>query len=293
MNEETAPQNQTPLSIDPATRIGGVTLGVADLGQMVSFYEKLIGLKILKRTATAATLGIDNVPLVSLELRPNGQRYPRATGLFHMALLLPSREDLGQWLKHLVTHNYRLDGAGEHLVSEALYLSDPEGNGIEMYRDRPRETWEYEADGRVKMATLAVDLRALIADGSDAPFTGLPGGTTMGHIHLQVNDVNKAVQFYRDDLGMDLMALMPSAGFLSAGGYHHHIGANTWNSRGSTPPPAGSLGLIKYNLILPSAEAHDQVITRLENLDYPLEESETGSLIQDPAGNRVGLIIDR
>ena len=286
-------QNQPSLPIAPATSVGCVTLGVADLNQMTRFYEQLIGLKILDRTASATELGVDNGPLVRLELRPNGQRYPRSTGLFHMALLLPSREDLGQWLKHLVTHNYRLDGAGEHLVSEALYLSDPEGNGIEMYRDRPRETWEYEANGRVKMDTLAVDLRALVADGSDAPFTKLPGGTTMGHIHLQVNDVNQAVQFYRDDLGMDLMALMPSAGFLSAGGYHHHIGANMWNSRGSNPPPPGSLGLIKYNLILPSGEALNQVVTRLDSLDYPVEAAESGVVVQDPSGNTVEFILAR
>lgn len=286
MSQTTTNANQT-FRLDPATTMGQVTLGVADLELMARYYQQVIGLTPLERTSQTVELGSGETPLVRLEARPNGKRYPRATGLFHLALLLPTRQDLGLWLKHFVTtQNRMIDGAGDHLVSEALYLSDPEGNGIEIYRDRPRGTWEYNGN-EIKMATLAVDLPSLVADAPDVPFTGMPAGTTMGHVHLQVDDASKSIEFYRDVLGFDLMATWSGAGFLSAGGYHHHLGLNTWNSRGATPPPPGSLGLLSYTIALSSQETREALLTHLAALNYPVEQLADNPLVRDPAGNRI------
>lgn len=288
---ETTMDGATVAQLDPATTVGKVTLGVADLEMMTRFYQQVIGLTVLERTGDSAEVGIDGAALVRLEARPDGKRYPGATGLYHMALLLPTRRDLGHWLKHYVTEQNRMiDGASDHLVSEALYLSDPEGNGIEIYRDRPRDTWEYSGDG-VKMATLPLDLPSIVAEAPDTPFTGMPSGTRMGHIHLQVDDVAKALGFYRDVLGFDLMAQMPSAGFISAGGYHHHLGMNVWHSRGAAPPPAGSLGLLRYQIVLPTEDARGAVLARLANKNYRTEQTSAGPLVRDPAGNAVVFVV--
>jgi len=277
--------------LDPATTMGKVTLGVADLAMMSDYYQQVIGLTVLERTSQVVELGVAETPLVRLEARPGGKPYPGATGLYHLALLLPTRQDLGLWLKHFVTtQNRMIDGAGDHLVSEALYLSDPEGNGIEIYRDRPRDTWEYDENG-IKMATLAVDLPALVADAPNTPFTGMPGGTTMGHVHLQVDDVGKALEFYCDVVGFDLMAAMSSAGFISAGGYHHHLGMNTWHSRGAAPPPAGSLGLISYQVVLPTEAAREAVLSHLDRQGHRLEQTPAGPLVRDPAGNGLVFVV--
>ena len=273
-------------NIEAGMDIGAITLGVRELDSMAQFYQKIIGLSILNSTETSVELGIGKMPLVILEARPTGKQHPRSTGLYHMAILLPRRKDLGHWLKHLAASQYPLSGAGDHLVSEALYLSDPEGNGIEMYHDRPREWWEYEGNN-IKMATLPVDLESLQADAPPDAFTGLPARTTMGHIHLKVNDVNKAIDFYRDLLGFDLMATWHGAAFLSSGGYHHHIGANVWNSLDAPPPPEGSLGLLSHQLLLPNEEARDQLLTRLNATNYPIQQSGAGTLLQDPAGNQI------
>jgi catechol 2,3-dioxygenase len=290
MTETITNPNVAP-KLDPGTTVGQVTLGVADLEMMADYYQQAIGLSLLERTSQMVELGVGETPLVRLEARPGGKRYPGATGLYHLALRLPTRQDLGLWLKHFITtQNKMIDGAGDHLVSEALYLSDPEGNGLEIYRDRPRDTWEYDKNG-IKMATLAVDLPALVDDAPDSPFTGMPAGTRMGHVHLQVDDVTKALGFYCDVLGFDLMAAMPTAGFISAGGYHHHIGMNIWHSRGAAPPPAGSLGLINYQIVLPTEAAREAVLSRLDSQDSRLEQTNTGPVVRDPAGNSLVFVV--
>lgn len=272
--------------IDPGTTVGAVTLAVGDLIEMVQFYQRVIGLDVINRSEVSAELGIDKKPLVILEKKSGGKQFPRSTGLYHLAILLPTRKDLGHWLTHLVSTQYPLDGAGDHLVSEALYLSDPEGNGIELYCDRPREKWEYTENGP-RMDTLPVDLESLQADAPDDEFGGLPSGTVMGHVHLKVNNVASAVEFYRDTLGFDLMATLPGAAFLSAGGYHHHIGVNMWNSRGADPPPADSLGLMAYRIVFSNVEFRRTLLTRLNDLGYPIEKVGTDALLRDPAGNRI------
>ena len=194
------------VTLDPATTVGAVTLAVASLETMVRFYQDVIGLTVLERTVARAALGVGTTSLVRLMARPDGKQDPQAPGLFHLPLLLPGRPELGHWLRHLAQHGYPLDGAGDHLVSEALYLTDPEGNGIEIYRDRPRNQWSYE-NGRIHMDTLRMDLPALDNDAPDAPWSGMPAETTMGHVHLQVNNVNEAIDLYGNVLGFDLMAL--------------------------------------------------------------------------------------
>jgi len=279
-----------PFSIDPDTTIGAVTIGVNQLDKMLQFYQRVIGLTILNRAATSAELGIEDTPIVILQSRPGAKQYPRSPGLYHMAILLPTRRDLGHWLAHLVAGQYPLDGAGDHLVSEALYLSDPEGNGIEMYCDRPRESWEY-LHNSIKMDTLPVDLKSLQAEAPGSEFKGLPKGTTMGHVHLKVDDIHKSTRFYQEVLGFDLMATWPGAAFLSAGGYHHHIGANMWNSRGAAPLPPESLGLIAYQIVLPTKEARQELTVRLDALSYPTEKTGIDNFLRDPAGNGILLKI--
>jgi len=269
-------------------RVSSVRLAAIDLDSMVRFYADIIGLRELERSPGAAHLGVDTSPIVTLEAGARKRPPPHATGLFHLAILLPSHTLLGQWLDHLMKSRYPLQGAGDHLVSEALYLSDPEGNGIEMYCDRPRDRWEYDQRG-LRMDTLPVDLNALLDDASPEPFRGLPAGTTLGHIHLKVDDVSNAISFYRDLLGFDLMTTSPGAGFLSAGGYHHHIGVNAWQSRGAQPTPIGSTGLVSFRIHLPSETARSAVLEQLASKDYPAETSGAVNLVRDPTGNRVEL----
>lgn len=286
MAEESVGREPEPFRIDPATTIGPVTLGVLDPDRMGQFYRQIIGLTLSDQTTQRVDLGIDETILLRLEARPNGRQYPRRAGLFHLAIRLPSRSNLGHWLNHLATTRYPLDGAGDHLVSEALYLTDPEGNGIELYWDRPRHTWQQDEHG-IKMATLAVDLASLQAESPVGTFAGLPVGTTIGHIHLKVDDVEQGVAFYRDVLGFDLTASLPSAGFLSAGGYHHHIGLNMWQSRGASPLPAGALGLVNYMVVLPAEEAKSAILNNLTRLGYPFEKSGPDLMVRDPAGNGI------
>ena len=270
--------------IDPATEIGAVRLAVRDLAQMSMFYQEAIGLSVLKQGEDHVDLGGNGVRLVGLVSKPDGVRFPYSTGLYHLAILLPDRLALGLWLHHYLKAGHRLDGAGDHLVSEALYLSDPEGNGIEIYRDRPREDWEID-NGRIRMDTLPVDLESMLRDAPTDGFNGLPVGTRMGHVHLQVDNVSAVSSFYQQILGFDLVAQLPGAGFLSAGGYHHHIGMNTWRSYGGNTAPPNALGLIEYEVMLPNPEAFNLLVHRISQHKVALEQHNGTLRLQDPAGN--------
>ena len=277
-----------PFTMDPATTIGHLNLAVKNLEEQRDFYLKVIGLTELDCKSKYVDLGIPGKLILRLKHCPDGIQYPQAPGLFHMAIRLPGPEALGQWLKHLRESRYPLGGAGDHLVSEALYLTDPEGNGIEIYYDRPKDQWEYNENG-IKMDTLAVDLESLLKKADDRPFTGLPPGSSLGHIHLRVEDVNKAVEFYRDVLGFQVMALWPGAGFLSAGGYHHHIGVNMWNSRGAQPAPADSLGLVSYTILLAKQEARNDLLDHLNRQKQEIEKSGEDWVLKDPSQNEIML----
>jgi catechol 2,3-dioxygenase len=283
----------TPYTIDPRTHVGAVELRVADLGRSLDFYQHVLGLDVLNHGDDRATLGVDGRPLLRLHVLPGAPPVPlRATGLYHFALLLPTPADLGHALRRMIAADIEV-GQGDHLVSEALYISDPDGNGIEVYRDRPRDQWTYR-DGLVQMATDPVDLRALLlaAERDTASATAMPAGTTMGHIHLKIDDIAQARVFFVDTLGFEVMAEMPSALFISAGGYHHHLGLNTWHSRGAAPNPADAAGLIAYTVVLPDTAARDATLARLDAATIPYTSEGDDIAVRDPWNNRMVLVVE-
>jgi catechol 2,3-dioxygenase len=275
--------------IHPDTSLGPVELVVGDLDGMASFYEKAIGLAPISRSATAAMVGSSlGGTLIELAGQPDAPLRPRhSTGLFHVAFLVPSRRALARSVRRVIDAGWSFTGASDHLVSEALYLDDPEGNGIEIYRDRPRDEWRYEG-GQLAMATLPLDLDGVLAelDGSDDDSEADAAGTRIGHVHLQVSTLPPTEAFYEDDLGLDVTtARYPGALFLSAGGYHHHIGTNTWASANAPAPPAGSRGLRRYTVVVPDAAELTSVSDRLRAAGHELEAVDGGVEAVDPAGN--------
>ncbi|MGH2502958.1 MAG: VOC family protein, partial [Ktedonobacterales bacterium] len=235
------------------------------------------------------TIGGDPTPVLRLTELPDARRKPaRSTGLYHVAILTPSRRDLARTLYHIAQTRYPLSGASDHLVSEALYLSDPDGNGLEIYRDRPRDEWPRE-DGQLRMDTIELDLGALIneADADPLPWEGLAAGTRVGHVHLHVAHLAPAVAFYHDMIGLDLMIqLGGSAAFMSAGGYHHHLGLNTWAGVGAPQPPAEAVGIRIWDIVLPSQADVDTVAARLEAASVAYEREAGGAITtRDPSGN--------
>jgi catechol 2,3-dioxygenase len=283
-------QQQTrATAIHPATEVGALGLTVADLDRSLAFYTGPIGLRVLEQSDARATLGVLGNPVLNLQEQPGARPWPRGgrsyTGLYHFALLLPTRADLGRWLAHWLGSDMPMPGQGDHLVSEALYLEDPDGHGIEVYRDRPRDEWQWD-DGRVRMAADPVDIRGLLqeAERSGEPWAGMPEGTKLGHIHLQVRDIPETARFYRDVLGFDVVAEMPTALFMSAGGYHHHIGANVWHSRGSGPAPADSVNLQFFTIDLPDVAARDELVTRVEAAGIEIGRAGDAVTVTDPSG---------
>ncbi|KAB8140300.1 VOC family protein [Chloroflexia bacterium SDU3-3] len=283
-----APAAATASPIDPRTSVGAVTLSVADLARSSAYYQEHIGLAELGRDATSATFGVAGLPLLHLRQQPGARVVRRATGLYHFALLLPSRRDLALIIKHFAEAQTPIGGASDHIVSEALYLSDPDGHGIEIYRDRPRERW-YDAKGSFLMTTVALDIYDILGELGENPpaWGGLPQGTTMGHVHLQVARIPEAESFYLGVLGMDRMAALPQASFVSAGGYHHHLGMNTWAGVGVGAPPEGAARLIEYELVLPDAAALDATLERIRAAQAPLERRADGWLTRDPSHNHI------
>ncbi len=270
------------------TRLGAIRLRAGDIGLLRDFYERVIGLRAIASEDGVTALGAGDASLVELVSDPDAPpRPPRTTGLFHLALLVPARADLTRALRRVFENGWHLSGASDHLVSEALYLSDPEGNGLELYRDRPREEWPREGD-EIAMATLPIDLEDLLAEpgaGDDAP--AMPAGTVLGHVHLQVKDLDSAAAFWVDALGLDVTAsLYPGALFVSAGGYHHHVGLNTWAGVGAPRPPAGARGLDRFELVLPDAASAAAAGERLAAV-AEVRDEDRGLLVEDPSGNAV------
>jgi catechol 2,3-dioxygenase len=241
--------------VDPGAHIGLVELRVADLDRARRFYEDALGLEPIAEEPPS--LGAGGRPLVVLREAEAGRPAPpRSTGLFHVAIRHPSRPALATALKRLLGRGGGLSGASDHGVSEALYLSDPDHNGIELYRDRPMDRWPLEPDGSVGMVTMPLDLRDLLGQAASDGAGPVEPGTDIGHVHLKVSDVERSVAFYRDELGLSLRQRMgDEAAFLAAGDYHHHVGINTWMSRGAGPPPPGSAGLERFTFEVPSLEA--------------------------------------
>jgi len=240
--------------------ISHVALTVNDLSAMTEFYETALGLSRLAEGGGVAKLGAGDTVLLELRGDPAARRSsPGEAGLFHTAFLMPDRPALARWLRHVVDSRLQLQGASDHLVSEAIYLADPEGNGIEVYADRPRTGW-HAADGTIRMATDPLDLPGLLRD-ADAPWTGAPAGSVIGHVHLQVGALPEAEAFFAGKLGLSVMARYTGATFLGAGGYHHHIAANVWNSRNAAPRSFPATGLAELVLAVDAAE-HAAILAR-------------------------------
>jgi catechol 2,3-dioxygenase len=274
------------VSIPATTRMGAVELTVGDLDRSLGYYGRNVGLGLLGREDGRASLGAGGTELLGLVEEPGARPAGRHTGLYHFALRVPERVDLARWLAHAARDRVPLLGMSDHFVSEAVYLTDPDGHGIEIYHDRPREVWEGKVASRMTSDPLDVaSLLGELDDPSAEPFDGLPAGTDMGHVHLQVADIPGAVAFYRDQLGFDLTAeLFGSAAFFGAGGYHHHVGANVWHSRGAPPPPAGTAALRHATIVLPSAKERDAVAGRIVDAGQEPEATPDGVLVRDPSG---------
>jgi catechol 2,3-dioxygenase len=290
-------------SIHPDSAIGTVRLTVSDLDRSRRFYEQVIGLRATERDDGTVALGTGTGEAL-VELRGDSSAPAldrRATGLYHLAVLMPTRRDLAFALVRIARSRWPLDGASDHLVSEALYLSDPDGNGIEIYRDRPRAEWP-RTDGQIEMATIALDLDDVLTAAADPgaarpelPATA-PSGTGIGHVHLQVADLAGAEAFYSGVLGFDVTVRgYPGALFVSAGGYHHHIGLNTWHSAGGGRPADGAVGLRSFEVLLPDQVELDAILSRVRAAGLGSEPvpGSAGGLVRDPSGNGVLLTVRR
>jgi catechol 2,3-dioxygenase len=251
------------------TRLGRVKLQVADLGRSVAYYEGVLGMRVLQRDAERAVLGAegDDRPLVELQEHAGARPVPRRgrLGLYHFAILLPDRPSLGRFLAHLEEIG-AYAGMSDHFVSEAIYLTDPDGLGIEVYADRPRSAWRHEAR-QLTMTTIPLDVDSLIRAAKESPgglrWTGMPPGTVLGHVHLYVDDLERAEAFYHAGLGLDKVVWSyPGALFMSAGGYHHHLGTNTWAAGAPRAEPHDAR-LLEWEVVLPSAEHAEQAAESL------------------------------
>ncbi len=258
VNKGTRRADSADFRLPDAAHIGGAHLRVIDLDRALAFYRDLLGFALVEQDGSTAALAptAADAPILWLSEHPDAIRKPqRSIGLYHVAILLPSRAALGKMIRRLIESQYPLQGASDHLVSEALYLADPDGNGLEIYRDRPRSEWRMNGD------TEAMDMEGVLADADESAWMGIAPGTVIGHIHLHVSDLAQADQFYSGLLGFDVVQRSyPGALFMSAGGYHHHLGTNTWAGR--TPPPANAVGLESFTVTIPDAAAWAQAIER-------------------------------
>jgi catechol 2,3-dioxygenase len=254
--------------LPPDTRMGAVHLTVADLDRSLAYYESQIGLRVHARDEGRAQLGTGGEDLLVLTEEPGARPADGYSGLFHFALLVPERVELARWLAHAGRDRVALSGLSDHFVSEAIYLRDPDHHGIEIYADRPRELWEGQVDRLTTLPLDTNDLLATLEDPAAEPFDGLAGGTVMGHVHLCVSDVAQSVSYYRDLVGFGLMVqLGDQAAFLSAGGYHHHLGGNTWQSAGRPYPPEGHARLTQMTIVLPDEASRAAVAERVGGVE--------------------------
>ncbi|KAB1073492.1 VOC family protein [Methylobacterium planeticum] len=285
-----APPHAPASLLDAAPyRIGRVTLVARDLDGLARFYQDAVGLAVLSRETRTVRLGAAGRVLLELRHDPAARPWsPREAGLFHTAFLLPTRGDLGAWLAHAAERGIALSGASDHLVSEAVYLTDPEGNGIEIYADRAEARWPRADGGTLVMRNDPID-RAGLLRAAPGPWAGMPPGGRVGHVHLQVGELEAAERFYAGLLGFDLTCRYPGALFLGAGGYHHQLAANVWNSRGAPPRPAGTTGLAEIELLThPTTSA--QVRDRCREAGLPVEVTGAALVLHDPWGMRLRLL---
>ena len=278
-----------------ALRLGQVSLQISDMNRSLDYYERILGFRVLSRDGDVARLGAQTSESVLIELREvkgtQGVGRHAKLGLYHFAILLPTRDALGSFVQHL-TGIGAPAGSADHLVSEALYLRDPDGLGIEVYADRPRDTWQIDGQ-QLKMASDPLDLADLVRSARGAPWTGMPEGTVMGHVHLHVGNIDDAAAFYHVALGLDKVVWgYPGALFMSAGGYHHHLGVNTWAGSGALPAGDTDARLIEWHLVLPSQHDVEAAATSLEHSGFEVKHAGDARLVRDPWGTRVRLLRD-
>ncbi|QCS44483.1 VOC family protein [Natrinema versiforme] len=281
----TTPSN--PDTLPQGTHIGRTALRVNDLDELTGFYRDVVGLSVLDETDTRSVLGVADTALLVLEGDTDApSRHQSSVGLYHTAFRVPSRAALGDALAR-IRDRWQLGGASDHWVSEALYLTDLEGNGIEIYRDYPREEWPIADDGRVRISTEPLDLASI-----EAAATGgsrVPSGTDIGHVHIEVSSLDAFRDFYVDTLGFEVQTTVPAASFVSAGGYHHHLGANTWHHRTT---PSDGRGLSWFEVVVPKSSALDAVQERVADQAIPVTETSDGIEITDPDGIKIRLQVE-
>lgn len=275
-------------------RLGRVRLQVADLERSIAWYRDVLGLRVLRQGDGGAALGPhdEDVTLVELVERPGAAPAPHRgrLGLYHFAILLPDRAALGRFVQHLARVGERA-GASDHLVSEALYLHDPDGLGIEVYADRPRDSWRWDAEGQLSMDTKPLDLGSLVRAAGGQPWAGMPAGTTIGHVHLHVGEIEGAAAFYHQSLGLDAVVWSyPGALFLSAGGYHHHLGLNTWAGPGAESAGDDDAKLLDWEIVLPRPADADAAAESLTAAGHAPERIDAGWLARDPWGTAVRIV---
>lgn len=276
---------RTSAVLHPDLSLGAVHIRVSNLERSIRFYREVVGFKVLRQDKGKAELTADGrTPLLVLREIGDGnvQRRRSSAGLYHFAILLPDRPGLGLVLRNLIASGIDI-GQGDHLVSEALYIQDPDNNGIELYRDRPRDTWKYDARGHVMMSTDPVDVDGLLNDSEGLAWNGLPAGTVIGHVHFHVGNLQKALEFYSGILGFDLVAAYGgSALFISAGGYHHHIGLNVWAGEGAQPAPPDAPGIDYLTIVLPDSDERKKVLDRLTGAGYGIVDLDGEPGVRDP-----------
>jgi len=292
---------KTEFSINPNTKVGPVSLTVANLDNQLAFYQQALGFKLQRREGSEATLGTGERELLHLVEQPGFKRYQGVTGLYHFAVLFPNRRELARAMARLFALKYT-NYPTDHIMTKTTYLDDPEGNGIELYCESPEDgTWSMasgdfvtrRADGSLSNGREALDVEALFSHlrEDDRLDTPIPKETRIGHVHLHVRDVDEAVDFYHGIIGFDVMGNARSmrAAFVSAGGYHHHVGLNTWQGEGAPQPPADALGLRHFQIELPDQNALDEVTARVNEAGIPANQTEEGLLLYDPSQNGVML----
>lgn len=270
-------------------RIGRVRLKLRDLEAGAAFYENILGLRRISAEAGRVVLGTTKTALLELIAAPAAAvRDPHDAGLFHTAFLLPSRASLGAWLAFAMANGVPVQGASDHVVSEAIYLADPEGNGIEVYADTPTSGW-HDASGKLLMTTQALDADGVLGAGQDGAWQGFPEDGLIGHIHLQVGDTAASERFYGDVLGFDLTKRLPKASFFGADGYHHQLACNTWNSQGAGTRPLNATGLDGFDLVLRRPEDQAAILERAAQAGLVVEQQGDRAVLHDPWGNSITL----
>ncbi|WP_042222818.1 VOC family protein [Oceanobacillus manasiensis] len=275
---------------EPATYVGGLSINVTDLQQAIDFYQTVIGFQVLDKTERTARLSANGkTAMLTLEMPENvTEKERRTTGLYHFAILLPNRAALSSFLEHALKRGVQL-GAADHEVSEALYLSDPDGNGIEVYSDRDSSGWNWNGD-QVKMGTDPLDGDGLLAEEREV-WSGLPEETILGHIHLHVANLKASETFYNQGLNFSVVTRYPGALFISTGDYHHHIGLNTWNGEGAKTPQPNRVGLNWFSLVFPNENSRTEAVNRLIEAQVKVKTYPEYSEVKDPAGNTIRLTL--